>query len=52
MAKKKLLVILLALFACFCLAMAGCSTNELTVTITNKESLTVECIECGPDRTI
>lgn len=52
MAKKKLLVILLALFACFCLAMAGCSTNELTVTITNKESLTAEWSEGGPDRTI
>ena len=52
MAKKELLVILLALFACFCLAMAGCSTNELTVTITNKESLTADWSEGGPDRTI
>ena len=52
MTKKKVLFLLLALFACLCFAMAGCSANELTVTITNKESLTAEWSEGGADRTI
>lgn len=52
MTKKKILIMLLALFACFCLAMAGCSTDKLTVKITNKEALTAEWSEGGADRTI